>query len=243
MKFEVIGDRTKPAVVLIHGMLCTYKDCLPYGKYLADEYCVIMPTLNGHGNDGTELRDVQGEAAEIIEFLQQNNISQIALLQGSSMGAEVALEVRNQAGKAGIGVKVCFFDGGPFFDFAPWFRGIMKRAFKNLVKSLDTDDREEAERNFKKSPFFKFVGKGKIDQYQGLVKSMVSERRTFSDTTIGNMVNICYACKLPEFGKSEQESFVFFFSVEEPARKSKKRLIKVYPNARYVDIDGYAHCG
>ena len=38
-------------------------------------------------------------------------------------------------------------------------------------------------------------------------------------------------------------SMVFFFSDEEPARKSRKRLIKAYPDAEYRDIHGYAHCG
>lgn len=243
MKFEIIGDKSKPAVLLIHGMLCTYKDCLPYGKYLSDEYYVIMPTLDGHGNDGTDMPDVKEEAKRIIKFLNENKINHLALLQGSSMGAEVALAVRKEADESNIKIDLCFFDGGPFFDFSPWFRAIMKKKFQKMVKIFDTDDSAEAERKMMESTFLKFVGKDKKNQYEPLVKSMADGRRCFSDKTVDNMVLTCYACKLPEFTEDEQKTFIFFFSKDEPARKSKKRLIKAYPNSEYIDIDGYAHCG
>lgn len=71
---------------------------------------------------------------------------------------------------------------------------------------------------------------------------MVKERRHFSQKTVENLVNICYKCDLPDFTDDEQKSFMFFFAAEEPARKSKKRLIKAYPNAQYKDIKNYGHC-
>ena len=44
MTFETMGDRSHPAVLLIHGMLCNAESSKAFGKYLADEYFVIMPT-------------------------------------------------------------------------------------------------------------------------------------------------------------------------------------------------------
>lgn len=243
MTFETLGDKSNPAALLIHGMMCSSNECMPFGKELANEYYVIMPTLDGHGHDGTDLLTVDKEAEKIIAFLIEQHIGHLALIQGTSMGAEVALEVKRQVELSGIKNTISFFDGGPFFHFTPWFRAMMRMRFRKLVRILDTDDPEEALANMMKNKFVKFVIKDKIKQSEGIIRSLVSERKTFSDKTIGNMVDICYRCDLPEFNKETQESLFFCFGTEEPARKSRKRLLKAYPHARFIDLDGYSHCG
>ena len=243
MTFETLGSKENPAVLLIHSMMCTGKSCEPFGKVLAEKYYVIMPTLDGHGHDGTDLLTVDKEAEKIINYLKENGISRLELIQGSSMGAEVALEVKRQADINSISTGICFFDGGPFFWFTPWFRAVMRARFRKLVKILDTDDPNEAVENLRNNKFLQFVAKDKIEQYSGLIRSMVSERRKFSEKTVNNLVDICYKCALPDFTEDEQKHFIFFFSKEEPARDSRKRLMKAYPFANYEDIEGYAHCG
>lgn len=243
MTFETLGNRSDPAVLLIHGMMCSSKECFRFGKELSDEYYVIMPTLDGHGHDGTDLLPVDKEAEKIITYLKEQNIGYLALIQGSSMGAEVALEVKRQVELNGIKNSICFFDGGPFFHFTPWFRMTMRIRFRKMVKILDTEDPEEALAGMMESKFVKFVIKDKIKQYDGMIRSLVSERKTFSNKTIDNMVDICYKCDLPEFNKETQERLIFCFGTEEPARKSRKRLVKAYPHALFIDLEGYSHCG
>ena len=243
MTFETLGDKSNPSVLLIHGMMCSSNECMPFGKEMADEYYVIMPTLDGHGHDGTDLLPVQKEVEKIIAYLKEQHIDYLALIQGTSMGAEVALEVKRQADLNGIRNNICFFDGGPFFHFTPWFRAIMRKRFKSLAKILDTDDPEEALANMMKNKFIKFIIKDKIKQSEGIIRSLVSDRKTFSDKTIDNMVDTCYKCDLPEFSKETQERLIFCFGSEEPARKSRKRLLKAYPHAQYIDLEGYTHCG
>ncbi|MBQ1555091.1 MAG: hypothetical protein IIZ68_06480, partial [Clostridia bacterium] len=238
MTFETLGNPSNPAVLLIHGMLSSGHDCEPFGKYLADEYYVIMPTLDGHGHDGTDLLTVEEEARKLTAYLKENGIQSLALVQGSSMGAEVALAVTKQCETDGIPVTCSFFDGGPFFHFNPFFRHIMYKKFSSLVKVFDTDDPDEAYRNIMNNPFVKFVAKDKISQYEGIIKSIARERRTFSKKTVRNMVTICYKCDPPSFPVEAQKRFVFFFSDEEPARDSRSRLIKLYPHAAFEDIHG-----
>ncbi len=243
MTFETLGNPENAAVVLIHGMLCTGRDCETFGKYLADEYFVIMPTLDGHGNDGSKLISAEDEAEKIHEFLVEHGIKRLALLQGSSMGAEVALAVLDMLECSGINVDRCFFDGGPFFDFDPVRRKMMYKVFKKLVKIFDTDDPEEAVKKMTENSFFKFIAKNKAEQYEPMIRSMAQERRSFSDTTVRNMVKVCYSCKLPYFTEGEQRRMIFFHSKDEPAVKSRGRLMKAYPMAVYRGISGYAHCG
>lgn len=243
MTFEALGNRENPAILLIHGMISSASDCEPYGKYLADEYYVIMPTLDGHGHDGTDLLPLDGEVTKLVGYLKENGVTSLAMVQGSSMGAEIALAVVKQCEKEGIPVTCGFFDGGPFFHFNPFFRAFMHKKFSSLVKAFDTDNPDEAYNSLMNHPFLKFVGGEKAAQFEPIIRSMTRERRHFSKKTVDNLVKICYKCDLPAFSADAQKHLHFFFSDEEPARKSRKRLMKAYPSASYEDIHGYAHCG
>ena len=243
MIFYTSGDKQNPAVMLIHGMISSAADCEPFGKYLADGYYVIMPTLDGHGNDGTDLLPLEGEVDKLVGYLKENGITSVAMVQGSSMGAEIALAVVKRLEQENIPVTCGFFDGGPFFHFNPIFRAFMHKKFTSLVKAFDTDDHEKAYNSLMNHPFLQFVAKDKAAQYEPLIRSMTRQRRRFSQKTVDNLVRICYQCDLPEFSTEAQKRMVFFFSDEEPARKSRGRLMKAYPDAEYRDIHGYAHCG
>ena len=243
MTFNSLGDKTNPAVLLIHGMMCTGKDCEPYGKNLSDRFYVIMPTLDGHGNDGTDLLPLHDEVDRLVTYLKDNGITSLALVQGSSMGAEIALALIKKLDDEHIPFKCGFFDGGPFFHFNPLFCAFMKKKFESLAKLFDTDDHDAAYNAMINHPFFKFIAKDKAEQYEPIIKSMAQERRHYSEKTIKNMVRICYQCDLPAFSEEVQKKLIFFFSDEEPARKSRKRLMKAYPSAGYRDIQGYSHCG
>ena len=119
----------------------------------------------------------------------------------------------------------------------------MHRKFRSLVKVFDTDDHEAAFNGLMNNPFLRFVAKDKAAQYEPLIRSVTRKRRHFSEKTVKNLVDICYKCDLPTFSPDAQKRMVFFFSDEEPARKSRKRLLRAYPSAEYRDIHGYAHCG
>jgi len=242
MQFTTSGSKNAPAVILIHGMLMTGEDPLVFGKYLADEYYVICPTLDGHAEDGSELESAEQEGRNIVGFLKENGISDVALIQGSSMGAEVALAVRRECARQGVNVGHCFFDGGPFFDFHPVKRFFMTLVFRRLTRIFEGDPGQAGEK-LSRNRFVKFVAKDKLDDVKPILEQIAKRRHSFTNQTVKGMVKTCYNCILPEFTEEEQRSFVFFFSDEEPARQSKPRLKKAYRHAKYRDIRGYSHCG
>lgn len=57
MQFTTLGEKSLPAVLLIHGMLSSGDDPLIFGKYLADDYYVISPTLTA-----TQMTEVSSKA-------------------------------------------------------------------------------------------------------------------------------------------------------------------------------------
>ena len=114
--------------------------------------------------------------------------------------------------------------------------------FRKLIKLLDGKPDEVFDR-LSKNGFVKFVARNKLEDFRPILVSIANNPRTFSDKTIKGMVKTCYNCKLPIFTEEEQNKLVFFFSLEEPARKSKPRLKRAYPYAKYRDVRWYAHCG
>ena len=57
------------------------------------------------------------------------------------------------------------------------------------------------------------------------------------------MAEICYDGALPAFSEEQQRRFTFLFSEGEPAHASKKRFLRTYPAASYIDRPGNSHCG
>jgi len=67
MKIEVLGDKKKPAVLLVHGMFCNADSVKHFAKYLQDEYYVIVPTMSGHypGSADYISKEKEAEAATV----------------------------------------------------------------------------------------------------------------------------------------------------------------------------------
>lgn len=119
----------------------------------------------------------------------------------------------------------------------------MYRKFRSLAAIFDTDDHEAAYNGMMRHPLLRFLGRDKAEQFEPMIRSMAQERRHYSEQTLRNLVKICYQCELPALPEEVQRRMVFFFSDEEPARKSRGRLLRTYPAADFRDIHGYAHCG
>lgn len=240
MIFREAGNEGSPAVLLIHGMLCTAEDSLSYGKYLAEDHFVICPTLDGHGEDKYDLISAHDEAVKIVAYLKEKDINSVSLLQGCSMGAEVALSVLKECERNGITVEKAFFDGGPFFDFHPLFRKFMEAVFTSLISRIEESHDSEV---IVSHPFVRFVGGKKADAFRPLMEKVAEGKQHYTQSSVKGMVETCYHCQLPMLDRETQKRCMFFFSREEPARKSRKRLKKAYPDALYTSINGHPHCG
>lgn len=241
MKVDVLGSREHPAVIMIPGMFCTSEMPKVIGRYLEQDYYVILPTLDGHHESCPKYHSKEQDAREIIDWLKQQQIQEIALLQGTSMGAEVALEVARQLD---IPVRHYLYDGGPFFHFPRFFRAIMARKFQmivNLAASKETT--EEAEEAILRNPLVRKLGGSNLDDYRGLLSSFAEIGRWISKDSIRRIADTCYRCILPELSEEMLARTTFLFSEKEPARKSEKRLKRKYPNARFYVAKGFGHCG
>lgn len=240
MKIEVLGDKKKPAVLLVHGMFCNADSVKHFAKYLQDEYYVIVPTMSGHYPGSADYISKEKEAEAMLKYLHDNEIEELALLQGTSMGAEVALEF---ARISDIPIRHYFFDGGPFFDFPKWFKVIMCRKFQGFVKVCKGKTPDEACETLMKNRFIKWLIGKNASGYKAMMTDFATVAGNVTSATVANVVETCYACKLPEFSTEIHKQFIFFYAEKEPARKSEKRLQKVYPFATYNTVSGVGHGG
>lgn len=240
MKFDTLGDKKNPAVVLVHGMFCNADGVKHFARYLQDEYYVVIPTLTGHHPGPESYGGKEADARKMLAYLHEEGIEELAMLQGTSMGAEVALEL---ARIVDIPVRRYFFDGGPFFQF-PWLmKKLMYKKFQGLVRTCRGKSGDEAFDAIMENGFVRWlVGKNK-EVYRPMMKEFVTVARDVTDATVANVVETCYNCPLPSFPEETQKKFLFFYVEKEPAHKARKRLEKAYPHARFETVSGVGHGG
>jgi esterase/lipase len=159
MKFQTLGDKKNPAVLFIAGMFCDVNANMPFAKYFADNYYVILPTLDGHCQDDSVYSGKEGEAEKIVDYLENEDITELALLQGTSMGGSVALEVFRQS-ISKIKISNVFIDGGTFMKFPKIVKKIMYKLFMGFVKIAHKHEGnpEEATKEFMNMALMKFIG-------------------------------------------------------------------------------------
>ena len=93
MKLEILGDRRRPKILLIHPSVADSRCFAPLFPYLED-YCLILPTLGGH--DIASSSDYQGARAEaqaLYQALTANGISSLHALCAESLGCVVGWEL------------------------------------------------------------------------------------------------------------------------------------------------------
>ena len=241
MKVETLGNKGNPVIIMIPGMFCDSEMTKRIGHYFEDDYYILLPVLDGHYKENPHYISKFQDSKELINYLEENHIEEIELLHGTSMGAEVALQV---AADLKIPVKHYLYDGGPFFKFPRFFRAIMAKKFMVLVNIASSKKTvEEAETAIMNDPFVKKLGGESLESYRGILGGFAKIGQWIDRKSVRAIADTCYKCDLPAFSDEIIAKTTFLFSEKEPARKSEKRLKKKYPDANYYIAKGYGHGG
>lgn len=235
MKINVLGDMDLPVIVAIHGAFCDYTSVMPFAGRLRKNFCVIMPTLDGHYEESANYSTVNKQARMLNIALHKMGIKKIAMLHGTSIGANVALCMGSVCD---IEIENYFFDGGCFFEKSlPKRRLLTAKILKYARKSASSSDNEK---------LFSWLGKSmnaeNPDIYRDMFALIASRLEFMSEKTVKNLVESCCKYSLPDFPDEVSERFFFNFSADEPAHKSKKRLMEKYPCASFNDFPHGGHC-
>ena len=225
MRFQTIGNKENPAVLLFHAMGVTGDSSEPVAEYLQEKYFCIMPTSTVYCK-GQRYVSKADEVRQVEAFLRKNGVERLALVVASSIGADLAMAFLKSTE---LPVEQVFFDGGQFAQISLPLRRIMtpflylaiKSLYwskgKTLGKILWCDD--EAIKPY-------FIAAGKALSYGDLRRQLAEslEDKPF-----------------PPLPEELQRRIYFEFGSIEEHYKYRDAVMNAYPHGNYPVFEGYNH--
>ena len=94
MIFHEFGDKNFPDIILIHGGGNSWWNYLRQARMLSDKYHVILPTLDGHGEEyQKDYISTENSAQQIMEYIKNNCDRKLFAIGGVSLGGQIAIEL------------------------------------------------------------------------------------------------------------------------------------------------------
>ena len=94
MKFHEFGYKNLPPILLIHGGGSSWWNYLRQARILSKKYRVILPTLNGHGEEyPLDYVSTEDSALEILDYIKANCGGKVFAIGGVSLGGQIAMEL------------------------------------------------------------------------------------------------------------------------------------------------------
>lgn len=108
MLFNEFGNKDKPTILLMHGMLQDWHCMYDFMHYLAEDYRLIIPAMNGMYENSPQFQNFANECEEIEEYLIKNYKGHLLAVYGISQGATLMTELlaRNK-----VNIDYAFLDG------------------------------------------------------------------------------------------------------------------------------------
>lgn len=112
MNFHELGDVTKPHIMMIHGGGNAWWNYLRQARVLAERYHVILPNLDGHGEEyDTAYVSTEDSADKLLRYIDHHCNGRLFLLCGVSLGGQIVMELLSRrsdiARKAIIDGSLC----------------------------------------------------------------------------------------------------------------------------------------
>ena len=195
---------------------------------VTDEYRFIIPDLLGHGEAAGEIYESAAEEARILtQYLLEHGITKIDLGFAASLGGVVLFEILN-VGE--IKFKRLFFEGVSFYENSR-LGGFLMTKIMLMKQKKGLKDPKLAVRKMSK-------------MFGGQAGEVMAERFLKMDPrSIKNIVRDCSNVRLPKMDAEMQRSCVFSYGEKDSdLRLAKRKIPKMYPEAKLVVDEEYGHC-
>ena len=96
MNYVEYGKENSNVIILLHGGGLSWWNYRAVAKMLQYEYRVILPILDGHAASDRDFTTIEDNAAEVIEFINEQFGGSVLLLGGLSLGGQILLEILSQ---------------------------------------------------------------------------------------------------------------------------------------------------
>ena len=195
---------------------------------VADDYRYIVPDLSGHGEAMNEVYVSAAEEARILtQYLLEHGVAKIDLGFAASLGGVVLFEMLN---RGEIRFRRLFFEGVSFYENSRLGGFLMTKIM--LAK----------QKKGRKDP--KLAVKNMSKLFGEQAGEIMAERFLKMDQrSIKNIVFDCSNVRLPEMNARLQRSCIFSYGEKDSdLRLAKRKIPKMYPEAKLVIAEGYGHC-
>lgn len=100
MIFKKFGNKNFPTIILLHGGGLSYWSLQNVIDGLVDDYHVVTPIIDGHGEDsGNTFISIEDSANKLIKYIDNEYNGQVYAIGGLSIGAQIVLEVLSKRAK------------------------------------------------------------------------------------------------------------------------------------------------
>ena len=94
MMFHEFGYKNFPHILLIHGGGNSWWNYLRQARILSDKFHVILPTLDGHGEEyQRDYISTENSAQQIMDYIKNNCNGKLFAIGGVSLGGQIAIEL------------------------------------------------------------------------------------------------------------------------------------------------------
>lgn len=93
MIFKKFGNNELPVIILLHGGGLSYWSLNQIVEKLTENYCIITPIIDGHGDAGESLFiSIEDSANKLIQYIDTECNGQVFAIGGLSIGAQIVVE-------------------------------------------------------------------------------------------------------------------------------------------------------
>ena len=229
MLIHSFGDRSKPVMLLIHGMLTPWQIWEDAAAHFSKDFFVVIPELDAHTEDKpSRFRSVEREAEKLAEYVQKNFGGRIYALCGLSMGGRIAAVL---AGRADFKTEYLVLDGAPLKRLPGILISFMKKGYRSIIektKQRDPKVIESCKQSFLPEryheAFFKLADNMENESIDRILESV------FSDF---------------EYKKYDSGMKLLFMhgtkGSESVSKRAALKMKSVNPQTKILCFEGYAH--
>ena len=229
MKIHDINKEQEKVVILLHPMLANAKMMQELlADPMGDDYRYLIPDFSGHGEAlNSNYESAAKEAAQLSSYMKSQNIQEVQLAFGASMGAVVLMELLHSFE---FKFHHLFFEGASMYTNAGFLNFMMKRIMVSKHrKALAKPE----------------VAVDKMSQLYGenVKEIMAKQMIDISETSLVNVVHDCSYVNLPTLTSEQQKNTVFAYGEKDADLKIARKICpKQYPQAKLMIWPGCGHC-
>jgi pimeloyl-ACP methyl ester carboxylesterase len=97
MIFKEFGNKNNPVIIFIHGGGLSWWSLKPQIEALQNEYFIVTPIIDGHGDDwNNTFISIRKSAEGVIDYIKDYCNGKVFAICGLSIGAQIVVEILSQ---------------------------------------------------------------------------------------------------------------------------------------------------